>query len=285
MMTDDVEHQRVNALLVGLPKTGKTTYLALAYGTILDDDACGVSLDAHDDDLAYLNRILGALQEYRAADHTLVGQTEGLSLLLRFGQQEAARVEVPDLSGETWEGVHVDRVWERELVDSVPSCAGVVLFTNVDDHKAVQTVTELQADTEALGDTSWDKDAPHSPDVPEAPTQLVLVDLLHALRRVHSGTFRVSVVLSAYDTAQPPGIAPADWSEANLPLLDQYLAVNADVIESRTFGVSGQGGSYPPGADQLAASLLERAYVLGPDGQSTTLLAPLLWALGRDDAD
>jgi hypothetical protein len=284
-MTEDAENQPVNALFVGLPKTGKTTYLALAYGTILDDDACGVRLDAHDDDLAYLNRILEALQEYRPAAHTLVGQTEGLSLSLRFGQHETARVEVPDLSGETWEGVHVDRVWERELVGAVPICTGFVLFTNVDDHKAVQTVTELQADTEALGDTSWDENAPHTPDVPEAPTQLVLVDLLHALRRVHRGTFRVSVVLSAYDAAEPPGITPADWIEENLPLLAQYLAVNADVVDSRAFGVSGQGGSYPPSDDQLAVSLLERAYVLRPDGQKTTLLAPLLWALGRDDAD
>lgn len=284
-MTDDLENPPINALFVGIPKTGKTTYLALAYGTIIDDDGSGVSLDAHDDDLAYLNRILEALQEYRPAAHTQVGQTEGLSLSLRFGEHDTARVEVPDLSGETWQGVHVDRVWDRVLVDTVPTCTGFVLFTNVDDHKAVQTVTELQVDTEALGDTSWDKGAPHTSEVPDAPTQLVLVDLLHSLRRVHRYTFRVSIVLSAYDAADPPEMSPAAWIEENLPLLAQYLAVNADVIDSQVFGVSGQGGCYPPSEGQLAIPLLDRAYVLDPDGQKTTLLAPLLWALGRDDED
>ncbi len=284
-MTETAEMPPANALFVGLPKAGKTTYLALAYGTIVDDDACGVSLHAHDDDKVYLNRILEALQGFQQASHTQVGQADGLSLSLRFGQQEARRIEVPDLSGETWQAVHVERVWDRELVDTVRTCTGFVLFTNVIDHKAVQTVTELQADAEALGTSDWDQSAPHTPNVPAGPTQLVLVDLLHALRRVHSGTFRVSVVLSAYDAAQPQAITPAEWIQGNLPLLAQYLEVNADVIESSVFGVSGQGCSYPPTPDQLEESLLERAYVLGVDGQKTGLLAPLLWALGRDDAN
>jgi len=284
-VSDDRGDRPMNALLVGLPKTGKTTYLALAYAAIVDDDDCGVALGAHDDDLVYLNRILGALQEYRPASHTEVGETDGLSLSLRFDGHRSARVDVPDLSGETWQGVHVDRVWERDLVDTVPRCSGFVLFTNVIDHKAVLTVTELQAHAEALGDTGWDPKAKHSRDVPEAPTQLAVVDLLQALRREHRGNFRVSVVLSAYDAAEPAGITPTDWIEANLPLLAQYLEVNADSIDSRAFGVSGQGGSYPPDAAQLAISLLERAYVLHPDGKKAGLLAPLLWALGHDNAD
>lgn len=274
----------IEALFVGLPQTGKTTYLALAYATIIDDYDCGVHLDAHDDDLAYLNRILGTLQEYRPASHTEVGGTDELNLLLRFDASGTARISVPDLSGETWQGVHVDRVWERELAEMVTRCTGFVLFTNVVDHKAVQTVTELRASAEALGATDWDPNAQHSRDVPEAPTQLALVDLLQALRREHKTRFRVSVVLSAYDGADPPGISPTDWIDANLPLLAQYLEANADAIDSRPFGVSGQGGPYPPGDAELAMPLLERAFVLGPDGTRAPLLAPLLWALDHDDA-
>ncbi len=281
-MTESPEPDALSALFVGLPHTGKTTYLALAYGTIVNDVTCGVALDAHDDDLAYLNRILAALQEFRQADHTTVGETEGMNLSLRFSGHGSARVEIPDLSGETWQSVHVDRSWNTQLVEAVQGCTGFVLFTNVDVHEAGQTVAEHQADTEALGD-AWDPSRPHTEDIAEGPTQLALVDLLQAVRRVHVGVFRLSVVLSAYDAALPADITPADWIEQNLPLLAQYLAVNADCIESRAFGVSGQGGAYPPPPELESVPLLRRAYVRGPEGASEGFLAPLLWALGHDD--
>lgn len=284
-MSDALETHPVSALFVGLPKAGKTTYLALAYGTIIDDDACGVALDAYDCDLAYLNRVLAALQEFRPADHTEVGETEGMNLNLRFDKHGPARIKVPDLSGETWQSVHVERVWDSDLVGIVSQCSGFILFTNVDDHKAVQTVTEHQADAEALGDQEWNIDNPHSHGIGDAPTQLALVDLVQALCREHKGLVRLSVVLSAYDAARPHDITPVDWIGKNLPLLSQYLVANADRIESREFGVSGQGGSYPPTPEQEAIPLLERAYVRRPDGRLTTLLAPLLWALGHDDED
>lgn len=274
-----------SALFIGLPHTGKTTYLALAYGTIVNDINCGVALDAHDDDRAYLNRILAALQEFRQADHTTVGESEGMDLSLRFTEYGSARVEIPDLSGETWQSVHIDRSWDEQLVDTVRDCVGFLLFTNVDDHDAGQTVAEHQADAEALGDETWDPDQPHAEKIGEGPTQLALVDLLQAVRRVHSDVFRLSVVLSAFDAAMPADIRPADWVEQNLPLLDQYLAVNSDRIESRAFGVSGQGGVYPPAHELESIPLLRRAFVRGPNGQNESLLAPLLWALGHDVED
>lgn len=284
-MTQNSGPEALSALFVGLPHTGKTTYLALAYGTIVNDVNCGVALDAHDDDLAYLNRILSALQEFRQADHTSVGETEGMNLSLRFSEHETARVDIPDLSGETWQSVHVDRSWDKQLVDAVHDCRGFVLFTSVDVHEAGQTVAEHQADAEALGDEAWDPAQPHSEEIGEGPTQLALVDLLQAVRRVHDGAFRLSVVLSAFDAALPADITPADWVEQNLPLLAQYLAVNADRIESRPFGVSGQGGVYPPAPQLESIPLLRRAYVRGPDGENEGLLAPLLWALGHDNED
>ncbi|MEI5672147.1 MULTISPECIES: hypothetical protein [unclassified Nocardioides] len=284
-MTESPDPDAVSALFVGLPYTGKTTYLALAYGTIVNDLNCGVDLDAHDDDRAYLNRILGALQEFRQADHTTVGETEGMNLSLRFSEHASARVEIPDLSGETWQSVHVDRSWDRQLVDAVHGCTGFVLFTNVDYHEAGQTVAEHQADAEALGDEDWDPTQPHSEEIGEGPTQLALVDLLQALRRVHDGVFRLSIVLSAFDAALPADIKPTAWVEQNLPLLAQYVAVNADRIESRAFGVSGQGGVYPPPPDLESIPLLRRAFVRGPEGENESLLAPLLWALGHDHED
>ena len=284
-MTENLDPDALSALFVGLPHTGKTTYLALAYGTIVNDVDCGVALDAHDDDLAYLNRILAALQEFRQADHTTVGETEGMNLSLRFSGHGSARVEIPDLSGETWQSVHVDRSWSKQLVEAVHGCTGFVLFTNVDVHEAGQTVAEHQADAEALGEDAWDPNRPHSEEIGEGPTQLSLVDLVQAVRRVHVGAFRLSVVLSAFDAAMPTNITPADWIEQNLPLLAQYLAVNADRIESRAFGVSGQGGVYPPPPELESIPLLRRAFVRGPEGEKEGLLAPLLWALGHDDED
>ncbi|WP_139977630.1 TRAFAC clade GTPase domain-containing protein [Nocardioides litoris] len=274
-------------LMVGLPGTGKTSFLALLFLALVHDpDGNGPTLTAFEQDRAYLNRIAQKLQRCEAADRTQVGDEQGLSLIISMPEgKRSMGLAVPDLSGETWEVAHVERVLDESIWKDAATAAGFMLFASVTDFEGSPTIEEGRQAAALLGQESQDwKEGSHvvHGEAPSA-TQVVLVDLIQILSKLHDGPFNLSIVLSAYDTVDHASTSPSAWVEENAPLLAQFLQGNESQVRTRIYGVSAQGGDYDDDAaiEELAErTLLERAFVLDASGQSVGVHIPLLWALG-----
>lgn len=278
----------LNLLLAGVPGTGKTSYLALLYYAVLEEENSELRITDFGEDREYLNEILTALQEGRQADHTSVGGDNGMDIGVQFTGGAEGRLRVPDLSGETWQGALEDRVWTASLDQQVRDSTGICLFINVGDFHGDPTIIDATRVTHAMG---FDEDGPTPPTSGNSrpilsSSQVQAVDLLQLLTRNRTRqSRRVSVVLSAFDRAA--GVTPIRWMKESAPLLHQYLQVNDALIESRVFGVSAQGGRFDLENDREALveqAVLERAFIQREQGDKAAFDEPITWLLGSLNA-
>lgn len=275
------------AIMVGLPRTGKTSFLGLLFVSIVYGADEDLRLEKYDQEHSYLNEIAEKLLGFESADHTHVDQQDGLNLAVRLPNGGAVELRIPDLSGETWQAAHLERVLSLDMSERIAEADGFILFTHVDDFVPSTTIAQGKAAALDLGvsEEDWIQGADPVLIPAESATQVALVDLIQILQERRREPFRLSLVLSAYDLATSViETSPKNWVQMNMPLLHQFLNARAVDIESRIFGVSAQGGSYhvSDATIKLEEDLLRRAYVLDEDGSQCAVRLPLFWALGDD---
>lgn len=259
---DALPHKSVVA--IGLPSSGKTTYLAALWHLICDHElTTRLSFHSlHSGDSAYLNAISKRWRNAKVQERTFSSGSRLVSINLRDQSNTPLLATFPDIAGETfsqmWEKRECDRKEAEYLRDG-----GVMLFIHADSIKAPKWVMDMTAMANELaieipdnGSIPWDPKY--------APTQVKIVGLLSLLREepLDTGPRRLAVMLSAWDKARDEGLTPDKFIEAKLPLLYQYLRQDADKWEWRAYGVSAQGGDYDK-----------------PDAQTTTAEAETLLAL------
>lgn len=281
-LADDVVIEEV--LLAGLPKAGKTSYLALLYTAIVQERTSDLLLGSYQDDREYLNRVSKRLLECNEAVHTEVAEQGQLSLSMLIGSSRIpARLRIPDLSGETWEQALHDRTWPESLEQAVRQAIGVLLFVHVTEFDAGASIVSVRQAEAALGQDENDVGTASIEDESTRPTQVQVVDLLQLLCEQRARRpARVSVILSAWDLTKSSS-TPSKWIESNTPLVDQYLSVNRPWLEAAIWGVSAQGGSFrdpKSRAKLLARDAIDRANVVDSAGAKQSVEAPVSWALG-----
>ncbi len=126
-------------LFVGLPGSGKTTFLA-ALWHVLDDRTSTTSLKLTklSGDRTYLNQITKDWRECSQVPRTNLQSEQMVVLHLDgpgFGTFELA---VPDLSGEAFEQQLIDRRMNCQHDNLVQKATGVMLFVHPDVQKGTQ---------------------------------------------------------------------------------------------------------------------------------------------------
>ena len=273
-----------SALLVGLPGTGKTSYLAILFLAIMEERACSIRLAEFDDDRVYINQVSQALIQCRKANRTETSESSGLGMAIILPSGESARLLIPDYSGETWHAALEERSISAELAAQIVDATSVMLFVHVDEFTNDPPIFELNAIESALDADIATADEPHEME-PEDGTniessQVQLIDLLQvvaAFRRASAG--RVSIVLSAFDCVI--GQTPSEWIETSAPLLHQFLVTNKSRLEVDVYGLSAQGGEF--GDDAAKDSLIERdpverAFMVSANGKQVDFDSPFLRA-------
>jgi hypothetical protein len=281
-------------MLVGLQETGKTSFLSLFYLALIDGEG-QLSLASFQDDREHLNKISKRLMECDAPHHTEVAEKGKLSLSLKVqASGESVGLNIPDLSGETWEEAVEERLWHEDIEEQVRASDGVLLFTAADRLDAGVTKGEADQTARALGaDPVQSEPETIDPKVKQVnmkgkpPTQVQLVDLLQLTIDQRGGRpGRACIIISAWDT-QSEKLTPGEYVAKNMPLLRQYLDANSDWLSARIFGVSAQGGSFKDAAERKLLAQQEpltRAYVLTEDGSKASINAPIVWTLSIDGA-
>ena len=235
-------------LLMGLPSSGKTTFLAALWFVIQSTKAASaLALDHVVGDMAHLNRIREDWLQCTPVPRTSIASKTKLSIFLkeRVSGQPIA-LQVPDLAGEIFETQWTDRQWSQSYDAMLRDAVGAILFVHPDKIQQPVRIDMVEAmldeDEAAPDEEANAKDW----DPREAATQVKLVEILQfvASRKGIRTPFRIALVISAWDTVKASGVTPASWLRHQLPLLSSVLRTRADRFPNVVFGLSAQGGEY-----------------------------------------
>lgn len=276
-------------LFVGLPKSGKTTYLA-ALWHVLEDQSSATKLKRKQNsvDRSYLNLIAEAWRACTPVPRTTL-QTDDTTVTLHlegdgFGE---FTLTVPDLGGEAFEQQIEHRKMSAAHAALFREANGVLLFVHPDSKRGTQISEQDQitasigGTTEAPGGANGHAAAPVPWKVEMLPTQAKLVELLQFLLEIVDQRLRVAVVVSAWDLVAEVGQAPREYVSGRMPLLRQYLDANDDVFDHAVFGISAQGGAIPDDKSRLLGiDSLKRIKVCYETENDHDITKPLAWLLG-----
>lgn len=281
-----------SVVIIGLPSSGKTTFLAALWHLISARDvATALSFGTlKTGSAAHLNEIAARWRNAQVQDRTAVGSHRIVSMNLKNAAGAPVRVTFPDVAGEAYRRMWEERDCAPEIAE-ILQAGGVLLFIHSDTIRPPKWVVDEVALTREAGlPMSAGAEVPWHPRL--APTQVQLVDLLQLLRLppLDIGRRRLAIMLSAWDKASGEGLSPQTYLERKLPLLAQYLRRGSDGWVWRTYGLSAQGGEYDPvepGAVQnpQAETLRNldrpstRIRLVADNSESHDLTEPLAWLM------
>jgi Cdc6-like AAA superfamily ATPase len=228
-----------NVVMIGPPGSGKTTFLAALWHQLESSEIqTAFSAIRLQPDREYLNRIRERWLEFEEIPRTPIGIDQSSLLHLRHsGTQAEFDLSIPDVAGETFAAQWHERRVPTSYFQQLQRAFGLVLFVHC---KQISRVNVLKSSTPI--DSSLIQDSEWEPVV--APTQTQLVDSLQiALNSFERNCpMRTAIVISAWDEVTDR-ITPASWLQRKLPLLDQFVRANSEILHSRVFGVSAIGGN------------------------------------------
>lgn len=281
-----------SVVIIGLPGSGKTTFLAALWHlisardveTALKFDTLGIGSKAH------LNEIAARWRNAQVQDRTGVGGHRVVTMQLKNAAGAPVRVTFPDVAGEAFRRMWEERDCPPDIAEIVKA-GSVLLFIHSDTIRPPKwVVDEVTLSREAGLPMSDGEEVPWHPRL--APTQVQLVDLLQLLRAppLDVGRRRLAIMLSAWDKASGEGLSPQTYLERKLPMLAQYLRSGADGWTWQVYGLSAQGGDYDPvgsgGPQNPQAQTLRnldrpstRIQVVAGNKETHDLTEPLAWLM------
>ncbi len=285
-------------LMVGLPRSGKTTFLAALWHVLEErGSSTQLRLDRFSGDRAYLNRICESWRSCSPIERTRLEANERVTLHLLDEEDSGLELTIPDLSGEAYGLQLTERRWTKEYDELVSSVDGVLLFVHPDVEKGARIDTasaleealhedaqnvegtipaakqEYRADKHGSAATSWSQE--------QVPTQVQLVELLQFILERRDDGCRVVVAMSAWDLLLGLKQDPAKVIEEQMPLLWQFLKSNSGLLDHTIVGISAQGGDLTDDRNMLLeqASPIDRIKVVGSDTHSDDITSPIAWLL------
>jgi energy-coupling factor transporter ATP-binding protein EcfA2 len=278
-----------NLLFIGLPGSGKTTFLAALWHVLSDrSSATTLKLTKLSGDRTYLNQITKEWRECSQVPRTNLQSEQVVVLHLAGDGFGSFDLSIPDLAGEAFKQQLTDRRISRRHDALVQAATGVMLFLHPDVQKGTQLTLARQLEATLPGGQNGDTSATNtgqnawSPDL--LPHQAKLVELLQFLLERTQRKLRVAVVVSAWDLVEGLGKPPHAFIARELPLLQQFLEANDDLLEHAVFGVSAQGGDITVASEkQLLLDLddaLKRIKVRQDQDTGHDITKPIAWLLG-----
>jgi Double-GTPase 1 len=296
-----------NFVIMGLPESGKTTFLAALWHIIeAEEKQCRLKLDRFEGSLIYLNTIAEAWRTFKPVERTShTGDTDVTMYLLDSITGTKGIAFFPDIAGERFSDQVEVRRSRRAFIDNVEEGDGILLFVNANSKQDYLSIVELNdmmpPEPETSGGVGTDDantalaGAAGRPQnlVPEKvpdwepkhiPGQVRIVQMLSDLLRApfETRTRRLAVIVSAWDLVLRSGMSPNQWIEGNMPLVDQFLRTNGDYFDSRVYGVSAQGIDLNDRQAVERASKSnpsERILIVDGSERGHDITAPLVWLM------
>ena len=236
--------QHTSISIIGLPESGKTTFLAALWELVtelrIEKELALDSIGANDH--SYLRRIVSVWRKATEQARTKLTGLSAVRMNLKDRDGNVVEVTMPDAPGEDFRAMWESRELGRLLGDSLAG-GNIILFVNGNKVKAPAWVTERAVQRRATGrQATQPLTREWHPSL--APTQVQLVDLLQLISHAPVGRSdrRLVVMISAWDKVEGERLTPDAFLTAKMPLLAQYIKAGRDGWTSRVYGVSAQGG-------------------------------------------
>ena len=288
-----------NFTIIGLPASGKTTFLAALWHLVEANEAeCRLKLDGCSGDFTYLNMIAEAWRSFIPVPRTSqVGDKDVTIQLLDTKTQVSGQAYFPDLAGETFDRQIEERTCKPEFIEALSHNRGILFFVNADVKEDALSINEFNARIPVqVSEVNFASDAdPMEPSSElrewaprDLPAQVKIVQLLSDLIRPPFEPLkrRIAVMISAWDLVRDMELKPSDWLAKHMPLVAQFLRTNQSYFESQIYGVSAQGVSLE---DDLAINEVSRRasshriQIVGQDSEGHDLTEPLVWLMSVDE--
>ena len=278
--------------IIGLPASGKTTFLAALWHMVREVGAqtslrfARLSTGHYD----HLNALAKLWRAGKIQQRTQLSGLRTVGMRLTNAAGRTVEVTFPDIPGEDFSDMWETRELEEGLAPLL-SARAIALIVNGDTIRFPHWIAERNALHEKVGI----KPEPMQPvdwKPEQAPTQVKLVALLQFLmsRQLSVGPRRLAVLISCWDKVAAEEMSPEELLASKLPLLDQYLRNRRDPWDWRVWGLSAQGGDYEDPDDKdthlaATAGLLEldrpsdRISVVDGSDDTTDITRPLDWLI------
>jgi hypothetical protein len=279
-------------LIVGMPATGKTSFLAALQNYIeayIPDKA--LTQYKYSPNAEYLNKIHTRWLDCKQQPRTIqdIDSKNEIEMFLEDTESKKRLIlKIPDVAGEAFAQHWLLRSWDENYKELVETSDGLLFFIhpgNIKTHSLITDVAclidEILEEDDEVTITHWDPN--------DTPTQVVSVDILqqHLEYLPTISKVPIAFIISAWDKviAEHQDITPLHWLKINMPLLYQYAIANNDLIEFSIYGVSAQGGDF------IHAEAVERLQefeepadrVIVQEGGTThkNISAPIQWIMNR----
>ncbi|WP_147467999.1 TRAFAC clade GTPase domain-containing protein [Pseudomonas coronafaciens] len=195
-----------SVVVIGLPSSGKTTFLAALWHLVTAKDVDTVlkfsSLPRGD--VSHLNGIARRWREAKVQDRTAVSGHKLVTIKLE-SETDTIEVTFPDVPGESYRDMWENRFCDPEIAEILLD-GNVILFIHADTIREPRWVVDEAELSRQLGLALPEGEiATWHPRL--APTQVQALDLLQLLRRppLDIGSRRLVIMLSAWDKAKDEG--------------------------------------------------------------------------------
>jgi len=282
-------------MLIGLPSTGKTSFLAALWYMVNQNKVkCALQLDKLEGETRYLNMIRQAWLRYEPVPRNTSDSEVTVRMILQHKSTHSTlELSVPDLSGESFSLQWATRQCTLQYDMVLRKAKGGILFVHPSNIVKPIRIDTVMALADSLGGGMSEGDQENSPsqqaasaawEIAKAPTQVQLVELLQFVcgREHFQPPFRLAVVVSAWDIVEHLGKDPKNWISAELPMLMQFIESNDAILDAAFYGISAQGVDYVnPGVAELKKKSPDRRVKLAGDGINNRfdITEPLQWLL------
>lgn len=295
--------------LVGLPDTGKTTYIAALWGYLISGlPPGGYRVTEFPDDPAYLSQIAAAWAAGDPMPRNSLGASDRIEFTVQSPSGAKVTLVLPDLPGEVFRNAILRPFIDEDTAEAVTGSDLLLLFVNGEKAKTFTALGDFEVIAASGPDAEIGSapdslqgsadDAPSNPAEPgeafpaiaaeparkdfaiqDLDSDTLNTELLQRL--VHltrdTGLPCLAVVVSAWDAHRNSGDTPSQWLAREQPMLSQLIDELSRATPVGVVGVSAQGANYVDDPNITSKLADERPWGCDQDGNETDIAGPLLW--------
>ena len=229
--------------ILGLPATGKSTFLGALYYLLMNEEEgkCSLRIKHVLGDATYIGKLSNTWAEYKELDRTNISNKNlKTELELEDNNDNIYKIKFPDSSGEKYKKMLNDRFIDIEEVNEIKSANRFYLFINPQQIEEPHFISEAPEHIRKENEENVYMNKNN-----RIPTETELVELIQFLLYIKKDmNINLDFVISAWELLTNKSIKkPMEYIEENLPLLNQYVIANDDRINIKCWGVSAQGGN------------------------------------------
>ena len=267
---------------LGLPRTGKSTFLGALWALVQSPLEPSVQESSFAGDRSYIQRLAAQVARVEEIDRTTVDADEEMAIQLAFESHGVADLRIPDTSGESLRLLVERRAWHPRLLAACEDATGILLFVHPERLRVPAPLSVLGAGGAAATGEGVGDGVPFNLEQHSA-TAAELIDVFENVTELCNDRWpiRFGVVVSAWDTVDgDPAPNPHEWMRTRLPGVLATMEENPDVARFEVFGVSAQGGSLDDRALLIAkGETCDRVFAVDRSGWAISLVEPVRWAI------